>query len=136
MKKDRLCYPLFIVLLLFLFVSKFSHAGNILFYGNYGMIGYTGGQKPTEYFPTDFKKPAVDSMDELFKKHDQVYWAAKKMGGKTGKRFIREGDCELLHGLERLKRIGVKNWNRKPSNTVYAASYLISAIRVFRVKCR
>ncbi len=135
-KKKRFFYPLFYVLLISLsvFVFEFSFAGNILFYGNYGMIGYTGGQKPTDYFPTDFSKPAVDSMDELFKKHDQQYWAAKEMGGKTGRRFKKEADIKLLNGLKRLVSIGINNWDRKPSNKAYALTYLISAISVFKVK--
>lgn len=120
--------------LLTLLTAVNVHAGGILFYGNYGMIGYTGGQKPTEYFPTDFAKPATDSMDELFKKHDQTYWAAKKMGGKTAKRFRREADVELLKGLKRLKRIGIGDWNKKPDNPKHAKAYLHSAIRVFEAK--
>jgi von Willebrand factor type A domain len=134
MKGKRYFCPFLCGLLVFstLLISELSHAGNIFYYGNYGMKDYTGGQKPTGYYPTDFSKPSVDSMDELFKKHDQAYWAGGKMGGKNGIRFKKEADIELLKGLEQLSIVGVKNWDRKPTDPYYARSYLIFAIRLFR----
>ena len=66
--------------------------------------------------------------------------AAEEMGGKTGKRFICEGDIELLNGLNHLKRIGIKNWVSKPKDTPHAIMYLNAAIKFFKnkylLKCR
>jgi len=125
----------FLILSLVCFYDPSLADESIITYGNYGYKNYTGGREPTGYFPTDFSKPAIDSLDELFKKHDQVYWAADEMGGEKGKRFRREGDCELLKGLHQLKRIGPSKWDRPPQNPSYAITYINQAIKVFTAMC-
>jgi len=78
----RNCFVFLVVTISFVFASGQAFGGKFWKYGNYGWVHYSSGQKATGYFPTDFSKPPIDSLDELFMKHDQVYWAAKKMGGR------------------------------------------------------
>ncbi len=105
-------------------------------YGNYGMPGHRGGGTPTGEFPKDFAAPAIDSLDELFKQHDQAYWAAELVGGAKEREFKCEGDRRLIDGLSGLLQISVSEWEHRPPNAAKALAFATGALAGFRAKVR
>lgn len=103
-------------------------------YGNYGMPHHTGGGIPTGDFPTDFSKPAVDSLDELFKAHDQAYWAAELHGGDRVREFRCQGDRILVRALRRLVLIPAVDWAKRPRDPGEAGALAGLALVAFEVK--
>lgn len=102
-------------------------------YGNWGGPGWSGGAYPKYYEDTDWEVPGIDSMDELFKDHDQKYQLALKeyREGRLSHTQLGElwqfADVVLLRNL-RLLWPNPRNWKRPAPCCLYA--------KVYRFLCR
>ena len=97
-------------------------------YGNWGGPGWSGGAYPKDPKDTDWSVAAIDSMDELFKKHDGSYQEAITL--------FRDGSIARgpMYALQEaadkvlVKEVGElssnpKNWGEPAASSWYARVY-------------
>ena len=109
-------------------------------YGNFGGPGWSGGAMMSNYNEVDWSVEPVDSLDELFHKHDTYYQEAIK-NRDSGRYTVDqkdqkwlEADNILIYDLEDLP-IDPKEWENKPKgSTFYAWLYRKLAIYGFVLK--
>ena len=108
-------------------------------YGNFGGPGWSGGVMMADYSEVDWAVKPVDSLDELFCRHDKHYQAAihKERDGIITElekyKLWLKADKELIQEIDDLP-IDPHKWPRKPSNMFYGWLYRKLAIYSFTLK--
>jgi hypothetical protein len=105
---------------------------SIKYYGNWGGRNWSGGA----YSKKDIKGDAepIDSMDKLFKAHDEAYARAENSPNEKRKNnIIRRADETLLQKLKALPELPSK-WDLPPPHPVRAATFRREAIAAFEAK--
>lgn len=106
-------------------------------YGNWGGIGYSGGAFPGSPAETDWSVPPVDSMDDLFKRHDKVYQYAIEHAPTVEMRNAdwEEADKWLVRSLQDMP-IDTRKWAQPPRSPLYARIFRYFSIGVFWLKVK
>lgn len=94
-------------------------------YKNYGGIGWSAGMYVNDPAETDWKVPAGDAMDELFKKHD---WAWQHKGEC---RFL--ADLKLVQALHDLEPPPERYGRFFRRLAIVAFLFRVSVVALFRL---
>lgn len=103
-------------------------------YGNWGGIGWSGGEYPISPKFTNWNKEPIDSLDEIYKEHDRRYQIAIILYNGTIQEYREwiKADKMLLESIKKLP-FNPKKWDN-PNSGLYCIFYRYLSYYFFWLK--
>jgi hypothetical protein len=102
-------------------------------YGNYGGLGWTGGQFTPPDKDPNTQIPALDKLDEIFMNHDLAYGKTKGLSDYQRVLAIMAADKAMLDGIDNMLRDAVISGQKLGPDLVLAAVMAQKAFETKRV---